>query len=270
MRPLVDGLLDGYNATVGGSRRLHARILTLRCWFRNVASRRSSLNKREASLIAKISAAIVYLPTGGLSHLFHSSELFPPQVLAYGPTGTGKTYTMGTSGTNGSNQQPGGGVIPRTMARLFDNIDSVRGAEALSSPGSSFSRPGDRLGIHPPRRAHVWMKFERPVTCRIKRCQYASRGPIKLAVRRSRTIAKQPLASALPSDRLNRTCRNPKSENDDPNDGCKSLTPLTLPPQTAPRSPAASPSSKSSKRRSTTCSRTSLTRTGPTSPFARL
>lgn len=69
-------------------------------------------------------------------------------MLAYGPTGTGKTYTMGTSGANGSNQCPGGGVIPRTMARLYELVDGCQGeprptpaAHRLSSAGARKSSP---------------------------------------------------------------------------------------------------------------------------------
>lgn len=59
------------------------------------------------------------------SFLFvHSSLGYNCTVLAYGQTGTGKTYTM--EGDPASNipidKDPAAGIIPRALSNLFDNL----------------------------------------------------------------------------------------------------------------------------------------------------
>ena len=45
-------------------------------------------------------------------------------VFAYGQTGTGKTYTMGTSGDWDEVEEADFGAIPRAVGRVFDTIES--------------------------------------------------------------------------------------------------------------------------------------------------
>ncbi|KAK1275699.1 Kinesin-like protein FLA10 [Acorus gramineus] len=52
--------------------------------------------------------------------LFHG---YNATVLAYGQTGSGKTYTMGTNYTNGDNN---GGIIPQVMDTIFSKIEEMK------------------------------------------------------------------------------------------------------------------------------------------------
>ena len=54
-------------------------------------------------------------------------EGFNSTVLAYGQTGSGKTYTMGTACTPGA---PPAGLLPLTMAALFDAAAAAQSAGA--------------------------------------------------------------------------------------------------------------------------------------------
>jgi hypothetical protein len=50
-------------------------------------------------------------------------------VFAYGQTGTGKTYTMGTTGDWGDVEEIDVGVIPRAVGRVFDMVDKLTSVE---------------------------------------------------------------------------------------------------------------------------------------------
>ncbi|GAB5370985.1 hypothetical protein AAMO2058_001540100 [Amorphochlora amoebiformis] len=49
-------------------------------------------------------------------------------ILAYGQTGAGKTYTMGSGNTRNISED-GVGIIPRVVRQIFRNIDSCKGSE---------------------------------------------------------------------------------------------------------------------------------------------
>ena len=50
------------------------------------------------------------------------------QVFAYGQTGAGKTYVMGTAATNDQITSPReeNGVIPRGISYLFSKMDAIK------------------------------------------------------------------------------------------------------------------------------------------------
>ncbi|KAJ5160158.1 uncharacterized protein N7482_007162 [Penicillium canariense] len=49
-------------------------------------------------------------------------------ILAYGQSGAGKSYTMGTSGPNEQNNSGAMGIIPRAAQALFENLDGPKHA----------------------------------------------------------------------------------------------------------------------------------------------
>ncbi|KND87678.1 Chromosome-associated kinesin KIF4A [Tolypocladium ophioglossoides CBS 100239] len=55
-------------------------------------------------------------------------------LLAYGQSGAGKSYTMGTSGPKEQQDPDLMGVIPRAAAALFENLDMSRGGNSGSNP----------------------------------------------------------------------------------------------------------------------------------------
>lgn len=73
-------------------------------------------------------------------------------ILAYGQSGAGKSYTMGTSGPNEQNDSHAMGIIPRAAQLLFERLDSPKHSRtqssglrtparySMSSP-QSFNRP---------------------------------------------------------------------------------------------------------------------------------
>ncbi|OBZ89051.1 Kinesin-like protein KIF21B [Choanephora cucurbitarum] len=84
-------------------------------------------------------------------------------ILAYGQTSSGKTYTMGTAANGASTNSANEGIVPRSMALLFDLLHNNQGERPIS-PTSSISsstttsnksgsrlRPKSRIG----RASHV-------------------------------------------------------------------------------------------------------------------
>ncbi|PHH59517.1 hypothetical protein CDD81_3132 [Ophiocordyceps australis] len=57
-------------------------------------------------------------------------------LLAYGQSGAGKSYTMGTSGPNEQQDANMMGVIPRAAAALFEKLDTPRGTYPSRASGS--------------------------------------------------------------------------------------------------------------------------------------
>jgi hypothetical protein len=60
-------------------------------------------------------------------------------ILAYGQSGAGKSYTMGTSGPREQNHQDTKGVIPRAAAHLFDYLNGEQ--DTASRPHSGLKSP---------------------------------------------------------------------------------------------------------------------------------
>ncbi|KAI0484069.1 kinesin-domain-containing protein [Xylariaceae sp. FL0804] len=61
-------------------------------------------------------------------------------LLAYGQSGAGKSYTMGTSGPSEQNDQESMGVVPRAAAALFENLEgSSEVAGMIPGPKSNRS-----------------------------------------------------------------------------------------------------------------------------------
>lgn len=60
-------------------------------------------------------------------------------ILAYGQSGAGKSYTMGTSGPREQNHEETKGVIPRAAAHLFDHLDGEK--DATNRPQSGLKSP---------------------------------------------------------------------------------------------------------------------------------
>ena len=60
-------------------------------------------------------------------------------ILAYGQSGAGKSYTMGTSGPREQNHQETKGVIPRAAAHLFDYLNGEK--DTASRPQSGLKSP---------------------------------------------------------------------------------------------------------------------------------
>jgi len=56
-------------------------------------------------------------------------------LLAYGQSGAGKSYTMGTSGPNEQNNTEAMGVIPRAAQMLFEKLDGPQKHNRNSSTG---------------------------------------------------------------------------------------------------------------------------------------
>ena len=62
------------------------------------------------------------------------------QVFAYGQTGAGKTYVMGTAATNDQVTSPReeNGVIPRGISYLFSKMDAIKKDHLVSLRVSKF------------------------------------------------------------------------------------------------------------------------------------
>ena len=60
-------------------------------------------------------------------------------ILAYGQSGAGKSYTMGTSGPQEQNHQETKGVIPRAAAHLFDYLNGEK--DTINRPQSGLKSP---------------------------------------------------------------------------------------------------------------------------------
>lgn len=99
--PLVDGLFQGYNATVLA--------------YGQVKYCNSCLSSFYFSF-----------PFFGMSHYHHnihvSEALKTFEISDVLQTGSGKTYTMGTSCRDGSHT----GLIPQVLNALFDKIDTLK------------------------------------------------------------------------------------------------------------------------------------------------
>ncbi|KAJ6113028.1 hypothetical protein N7512_008352 [Penicillium capsulatum] len=63
-------------------------------------------------------------------------------ILAYGQSGAGKSYTMGTSGPNEQNNSDAMGIIPRAAQLLFEKLDGP----------SKHNRNGSTTGLRTPQR----------------------------------------------------------------------------------------------------------------------
>ncbi|KAL9620373.1 MAG: hypothetical protein Q9160_005073 [Pyrenula sp. 1 TL-2023] len=59
-------------------------------------------------------------------------------ILAYGQSGAGKSYTMGTSGPAEQNDSTNKGIVPRAAAALFESLE---GKPPLSRPNSGLKTP---------------------------------------------------------------------------------------------------------------------------------
>eukprot|EP00536_Pseudo-nitzschia_multiseries_P010062 jgi/Psemu1/202281/e_gw1.295.26.1 len=77
----------------------------------------------DAVLDGKCSQREVYEKSGARKAI--ADDLFcgyNATILAYGQTGAGKTYTMGTAQSNDASDDDNDGVIPRACRDLFDNV----------------------------------------------------------------------------------------------------------------------------------------------------
>ncbi|CEP07253.1 hypothetical protein [Parasitella parasitica] len=74
-------------------------------------------------------------------------------ILAYGQTSSGKTYTMGTAANSKGMDSPDEGIVPRSMALLFDLLNNnndlssrpISPATSISSSTSASTKNGSRL-----------------------------------------------------------------------------------------------------------------------------
>ncbi|KAI8327349.1 P-loop containing nucleoside triphosphate hydrolase protein, partial [Blakeslea trispora] len=72
-------------------------------------------------------------------------------ILAYGQTSSGKTYTMGTAANGASVNSANEGIVPRSMALLFDLLHSNQGdrpispTSSISSSTTTSNKSGSRL-----------------------------------------------------------------------------------------------------------------------------
>ncbi|PGH16207.1 hypothetical protein AJ79_01976 [Helicocarpus griseus UAMH5409] len=62
-------------------------------------------------------------------------------ILAYGQSGAGKSYTMGTSGPNEQNNQSAMGIIPRAAQLLFERLSGGNNHNRASSTGTGLRTP---------------------------------------------------------------------------------------------------------------------------------
>ena len=63
-------------------------------------------------------------------------EGYNATILAYGQTGTGKTYTM--EGFKYSSGDPERGIIPRSIEEIFNNIENSANLETTYMVRSSY------------------------------------------------------------------------------------------------------------------------------------
>ncbi|KAL8986700.1 MAG: hypothetical protein Q9177_004026 [Variospora cf. flavescens] len=89
---------------------------------------------------------------GGVWDYFHDSvnafvQGYNVSVLAYGQSGSGKSYTMGTSGPAEQNDSHVMGIVPRAAAALFDQLS---GPPPLRRHGSSGLRTPTRYSTSSP------------------------------------------------------------------------------------------------------------------------
>ncbi|KAF2747302.1 P-loop containing nucleoside triphosphate hydrolase protein [Sporormia fimetaria CBS 119925] len=63
-------------------------------------------------------------------------------ILAYGQSGAGKSYTMGTTGPRDQGDEKIMGIIPRAAAILFEKLE---GSSHISRPSGSSIRPPSRI-----------------------------------------------------------------------------------------------------------------------------
>ena len=62
-------------------------------------------------------------------------------ILAYGQSGAGKSYTMGTTGPSDQGNPQVMGIIPRAAAHLFEKLEGP----SIRAPGSGIRRPSSRV-----------------------------------------------------------------------------------------------------------------------------
>lgn len=65
-------------------------------------------------------------------------------ILAYGQSGAGKSYTMGTTGPREQGDVDIMGIIPRAAASLFEKLDG----SGIKAPGSGIRAPSRLSGLH--------------------------------------------------------------------------------------------------------------------------
>ena len=68
-------------------------------------------------------------------------EGYNVSILAYGQSGAGKSYTMGTTGPGDQGNAQVMGIIPRAAALLFEKLDGP----SVRAPGSGIRLPNARV-----------------------------------------------------------------------------------------------------------------------------
>jgi len=82
-------------------------------------------------------------------------------ILAYGPTGTGKTYTM--EGVRGGGTSDGRGIIPRSMEEIFQHIRHCRGPQSRFLVRASYLQIYNEVisDLLKPDRVHLVIREDR-------------------------------------------------------------------------------------------------------------
>jgi len=68
-------------------------------------------------------------------------EGYNVSILAYGQSGAGKSYTMGTTGPSDQGNAQVMGIIPRAAALLYEKLEGP----SIRSPGSGIRPPNSRV-----------------------------------------------------------------------------------------------------------------------------
>lgn len=68
-------------------------------------------------------------------------EGYNVSILAYGQSGAGKSYTMGTTGPSDQGNQQVMGIIPRAAALLYEKLEGP----SIRAPGSGIRPPTARV-----------------------------------------------------------------------------------------------------------------------------
>ncbi|KAL5404490.1 hypothetical protein PMIN04_012580 [Paraphaeosphaeria minitans] len=81
--------------------------------------------------------------------VFSFVEGYNVSILAYGQSGAGKSFTMGTTGPEDQAKSDIQGIIPRAAGLLFEQLDGpIRAAGSGIRPPSRLAGPGSAQSIH--------------------------------------------------------------------------------------------------------------------------